>query len=478
MSSRVAIALCVHHKPWLVMSTLISLLLQDEQEWDLHLIYNVGDGACLDKPSYRDYREAWRVQSGMTPDPAIERDSVVRYEQLARTYGVNPKLSPFDERVRRACQLRGIRLHEHVFENDHALDSGAWYKFIRSGQWRNYEYVFCIQEGTLFTRTTALSAALLAAEEVGIHFLASAHYKARAPKQQFLHAYARAERPLPMDCLHDEMVQATFRMFCRDPEFRALFEAWSDEIRPVQQNHVPDLWRNRLWHYLRNAAESDGPLPGHPLKRRVKTALRDHRELFPRIDEWVARARVALSRVGWANQDHGVPAGRMLHVSAQRRPVNQVVDRVVEIRGVRFHLEAGPEWHGCHCNHLFSRPLLERLSERLDRYGLYEVLDLPFAGTALEVIWGFLPAWLGYEKWFFDGLHRVSKNFATYRREDDPAGMASYLNRYYGGLICIGWAGDYLTIRRMSKPYEARLRERLDPIYFHTSDRRPVDATN
>ena len=50
-----AMVLCVHHKPWLAMSTVVTALLQDGQDIDICFVDNVGDGH-VDRPSYACYR--------------------------------------------------------------------------------------------------------------------------------------------------------------------------------------------------------------------------------------------------------------------------------------------------------------------------------------------------------------------------------------------------------------------------------------
>ena len=156
-----------------------------------------------------------------------------------------------------------------------------------------------------------------------------------------------------------------------------------------------------------------------------------------------------------------------MHVDSQRRRVGEVIPEAVNVGGVLFHREAAPEWHGCHCNHLFSRRFLERLSARLERYALYDALELPFAGTALEIIWGAMPQWLGVEKWFCNGWHRVMKNFATYRREDDPSGVASYVNRYVGGQVAVDSQGDWLQVRAIGRAHRHNLEAMLPACYFN-----------
>ena len=99
-----------------------------------------------------------------------------------------------------------------------------------------------------------------------------------------------------------------------------------------------------------------------------------------------------------------------------------------------------------------SRSFLERFTAKLDEFCMWDVLTLPFSGTSLEVIWGFLPAWLGFEKWFTDGFHRVRKDFVTYRREDYPPEMASISSTVTirAGSRLVG-PGDYLKIRALAR---------------------------
>jgi len=437
----VALVFCVHHKPWKIMSTLVTVLAQDFQDANFFFIYNVGDGDNPEKASYQEFH------------------------RLTREFGPHFHLTPFDPRVREVTRLKRSRVFEMEFDNDHALDSGAWYKFLRSGRWRDYDYVFFIQEGTLLTRANAVSAALRFAGRKGVHFLAAGHYKERLPKSLFLRLSTRGPDSTPLDLFHDRMIRATFDLFCRDADFRALFENWRDDIQPTQQNHVPDVG-NSLWDRLLYAANSDGPLPTYWAKRSAASLLRRHRELFQRLDPLLAQTRIVAQDflpLRWTGNGNG--SGEMIYVDAARRRLGEVVSTIDE-EGVKFHRETEPEWHGCSCNHMLSREFLERFTEKLERHNLYEVLDLPYAGTALEVIWGFLPNWLGFEKWFFNGEHDVWKNFATYKRVDDPQGSADLINRYYRGKLFVGGEAEAVKIRRTSREC-SHLREILSEDYFH-----------
>ena len=176
----------------------------------------------------------------------------------------------------------------------------------------------------------------------------------------------------------------------------------------------------------------------------------------------IARAHGRLGQV-IVNPDTDFP-GERFHAGAELFVERDGDVRSLRVTSVRFHREPGLEWFGCTVIQMMSRPLLERLADRLERYSLYDAIQVPFAGTALEVLWGLVPAWLGYEKWFTDGFHRVRKHFVTYRREDDPAGMSRYINRYYRGIAAVAPRGDYLSLRALRLSH-VRVRAQLNALY-------------
>ena len=463
MSAREAVVLCVHHKPWLAMATMVSLVLQDRPDVDVYVIYNVGDGSCPERPAYAPYRRL--AASVARPDPAIERASYAAYDRIAREAGLNSKLSPFDERVRAVTTLARDGVHYLEFENDHALDSGVWYKFLKTGLWARYERILCAQEGTVFTRPTSLAAGLAFAARHDVDFLASGHFKRKLSRSALTGASAYERDPLPVDTFHDRMVAETFEIFRRDPDFDRVFERWTDDVVPTTENHLPEIWGGPLRRRLRNAADSRAPLPATPLKRVAARALRRGRGLFPRAGALSARARVLATRVGGSVERPSRGADEMIYVDCGLKRVGDVAS-ISELQSVKFHAVKEPEWFGVSCNHQFSRRFLERLVDRLDRHRLWDAVELPFAGTGLEVVWGLMPEWLGTEKWFYDGLHRVFKNPATNRREDEPPELADYVNRYYPGRVAMGWRRDALRIRAAIEPYATRLRDALAPVYW------------
>ena len=474
-TNRSAVVLCVHHKPWLVMSTWITALVQDYQDFDVYVVYNVGDGSCSEKSSYDAYRQFEQgngIEISLSPE--IERESRRQYNQLARKSGINPQLSPFDERVQDVCRLHRNNVFELQFENDHALDSGTWYKFIRTGIWRNYDHVFFIQEGTLLTRTNVLSSTLSFMKQNNVHFVAAGHMKRRISKRVILNynTYGKHSADLqPIDYFHNRMMGEVFEVFNRDREFKSLYERWTMDYPGDTEHHVPDIWgSSALWRRIRSISNSTVRVPGR--WKWPKAMLRRFRYIFPKFDSFMARVGLTrfadlipkslISSLGYEpNVDM---RDCTVYVNALRETLRDTVSPV-DHDGVKFHCVDDPEWFGCSTNHVLSHVFLERFTEKLDQYSMYDVLDVPFSGTALEPLWGFLPCWLGFEKWFFDGYHRVAKNFQTLRREDDPEGMASYINRYHWGSLYVDWYEDYIKLKGTSSNCAA-LKNILPNSYF------------
>lgn len=435
MSGKLAIVFCVHHKPWLMMGTLLTLVSQEQQDADLFFAYNVGDGDS-GRPSYREYVE------------------------VAARAGVNTQLSPFDQRVRGVCQLRGRTLVEIEYQNDHALDSGVWYKFIKDGRWRDYEYVLFAGEGLLFADPRVLQALVAFADRRQAQFITSGHEKRRVPRSTMQRAYKRGIGPTELDALHDRMIGDTFEIFRRDPEFQAVFDRWGSDFEVETEHHVPGVTaageplrrlRGSIQRRWDSPYSAPGASPGVRLVQRVPHA----------IDRWRSR----LSTWSGTAPRPADPALAYAAGAYDARPITNASEIDTD-RGVTFHRADAPEWFGCTVIHLMSRSLIERFSERLAQFGMYDALDLPFSGSALEVVWGFLPAWLGVDKWFTNGFHRVRKQFATYQREDYPPEIASYINRYHAGRLVVDWRDDYLKLKTWSLPALGDLRQVLPAVYF------------
>ena len=370
---KLAIVFCVHHKPWLIMSTLISVLAQNYRDYDIYFIHNAGDGTDVFPDAYKEYYT------------------------LAREYGVNPQLSGYDPRTREVSKINRPGVHDLTFQNDHNLDSGAWYKFIKTKLWQSYDYVFFMGEGTLLTFDSVIKDALDFCRKNNAHFISGAQDKRRLPKDLFLNLYTKDNPANKLNLYHDRMTREVFSMFCRDKAFEKLFDSWGSDFVVTTENHVPDKW---------------GYIRVNCVRKRLKTLVKLRQE------------------------------GR-----------------------VKFHKVDSPEWLGCCCNFLVSREFLEKLFNKIEEYNIDDFLSLPFSADALEVIWGFIPLWLGFDKWFFNGIHRVRKNFVNYQREDDQKGMVKYFNSYYRGKISLGYEGDLIKIKRLNKK-TGYLKEVLNQNYF------------
>lgn len=269
----------------------------------------------------------------------------------------------------------------------------------------------------------------------------------------------RGQTRTALDVFHDRMIAATFDVFRRDPAFQTAFEQWGSDFPPETEHHVPGVTVRgesvrRMRGRIQRRWDSAYINPNAPLIGRVARALP------PAVDHARSRARM------WSAPAQVNDGPLMFYPggSYAARPVTNADDTDIE-QGVGFHRGDAVEWFGCTVIHLMSRPLLERFSEKLDRFDIYQALDLPFSGSALEVVWGFLPAWLGVEKWFTSGFHRVRKHFATYQREDYPPEMASYINRYHAGRLAVGWERDLLKLRAWHAGL-GDLRRALPAVYF------------
>ena len=81
---KLAICILAHHKPWLIMSSLISLAMQKNNNYDLHIIYIRGNGECRDFDGYKEFYEA---NSDTLYDYSMGQ--ILEYTKLAKDRGIN-----------------------------------------------------------------------------------------------------------------------------------------------------------------------------------------------------------------------------------------------------------------------------------------------------------------------------------------------------------------------------------------------------
>ena len=398
---KTALCVLIHHKPWLVMSTLISVFMQNDRDFDLHFIFIKGDGKWHNKESYKEF-----------------------FEIIRNSNEDNRQLSDSDNRLLKiTSRINHPNVEYHEFENDHGLDSGAWYKFIRKGVWKNYDYLIFLQEGTILTRQTVISAIKKFVKKYDVHFLAAGHEKRMLSKWLLLNYHLRGNNVTDLDRYKNRMLEKGFKKFCKDDKFAYLFQKWPYEEIGTNQNHVPDVF-----------------FPFKEKYRHSKRAYKKGKAVFPIF-------------------------GKIIYEDTYRRKLTDVIDNYIKVGNVIFHKESNPYYFGCSCQHILSNSFLKCFSEKIEKFGLYDTLDMPFIGASYEIIWGMIPAWLGYEKWFFDGIHRVRKNFVNYKREDNPMGMCHYLNSYYKGKIWVEPDGDYIKIKNNTGTFNY-LKKLLGEIFY------------
>jgi hypothetical protein len=240
------------------------------------------------------------------------------------------------------------------------------------------------------------------------------------------------------------MIKEVFEIFCRDESFRRQMDQWGADIVNSQQHHVPDIWGYRgSWMRFINRYYHNLSKP--------KTTILDKLIFY-----WLKM--ISRIDVAWGKAEH-------IYVDGRRKRLKDVVSYLTE-GSVKFHKSSDPAWFGGTCNHFVSHKFLKIFSDKLEKFNMYEVVALPFSASALEINWGLIPGWLGFDKWFFNGIHRVRENFASDRREDDQEGMARYLNRYYRGKINVSHDGPYIKINKAGQKYN-RLEECLNSYYYY-----------
>ena len=158
-----AICILVHHKQWLIQSSLISLLLQRTNlKYDIHFIIIKGDGKNLSYPSYKNY---------------------FKYSKLFNQK--NSQLSDFDPKTLDIIKKLKKNYKFHYVDNDQGLDSSAWVKFIKKKIFLKYDYSFFLMEGFIFTSENVLESINKFIKQKKPNFVTSGHEKRIILKQYF-----------------------------------------------------------------------------------------------------------------------------------------------------------------------------------------------------------------------------------------------------------------------------------------------------
>jgi len=386
------IFILAHHNPWLMMGSIISLAMQSEKDFDLNIVYIRGNGICQSNPNYKTF-----------------------YEIQKKSKEDNYQLTNDDERILDFLKSINLKIKFFEVDNDHGLDTGAWYKVIRHKLWKKYKFSLMLMEGFLFTGVNSLKAIKKFTEHQDCHFVDMGFEKRCISKKSFMEMYLRGNNTSDMEVYHQQIINDTYKFFCIDKDFKKIYDEWVN-------------------------------CPGAKLED-ISTFNYVTRKIYSSLD---------ILKLGLFN----LRKYRNINVFSKRFVLENPIGfchkpkklfKEISIKGTNFHEEKSPYYFGCMCQHLFSNQFLQSLTAKYDEHNFWSAADLPFSATPLELIWGVMPKWLGYKKWYFDGIHRPRKNFISFRREDDVEGICRYLNRYYKKILRVLPDGDSIKIAFLDK---------------------------
>ena len=97
--------------------------------------------------------------------------------------------------------------------------------------------------------------------------------------------------------------------------------------------------------------------------------------------------------------------------------LSEIVSTKIKFKNNNFHYEKSPFFFGCMCQHGFSNKYLTKLSSKLHDEDIYNKIDVPFSATGLEPLWGIMPSYLGFSKWFTDAIHRPERTILLFKEK-------------------------------------------------------------
>ena len=389
-----AIFILIHHNPWLINASLISLLLQTRQDYDLHFIYIRGDGEKKNKEEFNNY-----------------------YKIIGENNIGNFQLTPDDENILKFIKNTNLNYTLHEVENDHGLDSGAWYKIIQAKIWEKYEFNLFLMEGFLFTNKHSLDSILSAVEKKNIDFLSMGFEKRFLTYKRMTNMYKR-QNLLEIEKLHIKQLNYILNLFKGDSSYKKILAKWPNEMKTGRINS----YKGRTEYHVCADAYTIFNL----IKYFFKRIIVDFKFLN------IFRPKIFINNDGDLNLYN----------------LSEVVSGNIKFKDNNFHYETSPFFFGCMCQHGLSNKYLSELSSKLNEEDIYNKIDVPFSATGLEPLWGIMPSYLGFSKWFTDAIHRPRKNYISLLREDNNERMCHYLNKYYKKEISVKPDGNFIKITK------------------------------
>ena len=411
IKKKFGIFLLAHHKPWLIMSSLRSLGSQTFQEFELNIIYIKGDGMNVSKSQ-----------------------EYIEFNNLSKeTSENNAMLSNDSSEIKKILSGLNFKFNIIELENDHGLDSGAWLKLIRdhTSIWKKYDYSLFLMEGFLFTNNKVLESLNLLFLKKNINYIATAYEKRIIPKSALDNSVTYSNSKLLE--FQKKMKDKIFRAFCNSRKFENIFNSWSED--------------NILKKYPNGLIQHHVPLSSYTLSEIIRYIL------------------ISFKHVRFFNPFQKLILIRRLN-KVSLLPLKYFSKNIFTLINTTYHIEKSPFFYCCGCQHIYSKKYLINLDNKFKENNLYRILDYPFLASSFEIIWGMIPKWLGYEKWYFDGIHRPRKNFETDIREDsDVVRIFYYLNKYTKKNLKFRFESDLIKIRKNNQA-SIKLIEKLGEIFL------------
>ena len=353
---KLAINILVHHKPWLIESSLISLFNQTDLNFELNIIHIKGDGNSNDK-FLQDYNKFSSNQKN---------------EQLTDS---DPKILEI---------LKKIKFSYNIFsyQNNHGLDSGAWIKFIKSKFWEKYDYNFFLMEGFIFTQNTFIEDFKSFANFNKPDFIGTGFEKRYLPLQNFLNSMKDTNNKI--DEYHNKCINQIFDDFCVSEKFKNIYEDWSNYSIRNNKGYTQYFIPMKLFSNY----------------RKIKLYLK---HIYYKNKIYLPYEHSILI----CDEDN----------SFYTLPVVNLNIKTQRFGKTNFHIDNSFVF-SCMCQHIFSKKFLEQLYLFFKQNDLFNIYLKPFSATSLEPIWALYPKIFGFDKWFFDGIYRPRKDFFSYRRID------------------------------------------------------------
>lgn len=369
---KIAICIAVHHKPYMIMSTIISLAVQTFTKYDLHFLFIKGDGNNIKRKEYREYNS------------------------IKKKNKKNRKLSAENNTILKIIKKIKKKTYLHSYINDQALDSGAWYRFINEQKFKEYDYCMFLMEGSLFKSEKSLEEIILFLKKDPDCIMLGAE-KLLHPKNLVTNEIFNNNDPF--DELHKKNTRKVYDQFSKNKNFRIIFRRW---------NYFTQFRNSPAYSLVTNYPHQDYFSTSVKIKLFIKYIFKEKKIFNP------FKRKLFFNEF---NYRYLIPS---YYVDKNEFKSGNTV----------LNLEMSEHIYVNGCQHIYSNRYLKKFKEFINKYKIMKVINLPFSATPLEVIWGFMPKTLGYKKWFADCIHRPRKNFLTYAREDNIEGINKYLTIY------------------------------------------------